>query len=442
MVCGDHIDRWDVLDLLTALVDKSVLAPITTLRRPVATLLETMRDYAGDRLAEQGTESLAHVRRAHRDHYLALTEGLAPAFDGGDGASAMDRLQLEYGNLRAALLMSLDDRDPEPGLRLVVALRHLWLIRGPVLESTDIVVAMLAHPEAAARTILRANALLVAGSLQRTLARVDGATASFEEALAIADERGDPLVASQALTDLSFIAYLEHDIGRALELSERALHLARRSGDRVAIAQAIMRRADAFDVAGDRDRCIDLMEEAIEILRLTSNQRLLGVALFNASEAVTAFHDLSAARRYLEEAFSVAQTGGNTTLLVHIHIGLGTVLALDLEPDEARVHLDAGLRGAQATGEPHLVANAMLMKAVAASLSGDPIKSSTLHGAADAIVEDCGVPFEPLQCRLRDDDRPRLRASIGETAFDAEYRRGRLLTRTGAISQALGTERQ
>ena len=208
------------------------------------------------------------------------------------------------------------------------------------------------------------------------------------------------------------------------------------------MAQAIMRRADAFDVAGDRDRCIDLMEEAIEILRPTSNQRLLGVALFNASEAVTAFHDLSAARRYLEEAFSVAQTGGNTTLLVHIHIGLGTVLALDREPDEARVHLDAGLRGAQATGAPHLVANAMLMKAVAASLSGDPIKSSTLHGAADAIVEDCGVPFEPLQCRLRDDDRARLRASIGDTAFDTEYQRGRLLTRTGAISQALGTERQ
>ena len=379
------------------------------------------------------------MRRAHRDHYLSLVECLGPAFDGGDGAAAMDRLQLDYGNVRAALLMSLDDADAEPGLRLVVALRHLWLMRGPVLESADIAIAMLAHPEASAPTILRSHALLVAGSLQRSLARLSDATTTVEEALAIADEFDDAPAASRALTDLSFIAYLEHDIDRALELSERAVHLAQRSGDPIAIAQATMRRADAFDVAGDRLRCIQLMEEAVTILRPTGNQRLLGAALFNASEAVTDFDDLSAARRYLEEAFSVAHAGGNTTLLVHIHTGLGTILALDREPDEARVHLDAGLHGAQAMGAPLLVANAMLMQAVAASLGGDPIRASALHGAADALVEDFGVSFEPLQCRLRDDDRARLRSSMGETAFDTEYQRGRLLTRNGAITLALGT---
>ena len=257
-VCGDgELDRWEVLDRLTALVDKSLVQADHHTAAVRFWLLETMRAYAADRLAELGAEMVARARRAHRDHYLQLAERLAPRLDGPGGSAALDQLELEYGNLRVALLTSLDEADPDPpaGLRLAVALRHLWKMRGPVLESTETVVALLARPGAASRTTLRGRALLVAGTLQMEAARLADATTSFEEALDIAIELDDPLLAAGALGHLSFIAYFEHDISRALEQSERALQFARRTGDPIALATALMRRADAFDVAGDAHTC-------------------------------------------------------------------------------------------------------------------------------------------------------------------------------------------
>ena len=147
--------------------------------------------------------------------------------------------------------------------------------------------------------------------------------------------------------------------------------------------------------------------------------------------------DLAGARRCLEEAISLAHEGGNASLLPNLHVGLGTVLALSGEPEAARTHLDAGLDGAVAVGGPFLVAIAILLQAIAAALRDEPVRAATLHGAADRLVDQLGLPFEPLQSRLRDDDLDRLRASMGDAPFDLAYQRGRALGRAEAIALAL-----
>ncbi len=436
-VCGgEELDRWDVLDLLTLLVDKSLVQADHETAAVRFALLETMRTYAGDRLAEEGADAVALARRSHRDHYVLLAEGLAPELDGPDGAAAMDRLELDYGNLRAALLTSLDDSDPEPGLRLAVALRHLWKMRGPVLESVELLTELLELPDGA-DAMLRGRALVAAGSLQMELARLAAATTNLEAAAAVAADCDDPLLAATAFGHLAFIAYLQRDVPAAFDRSEQALGLARRSADPTAVATALMRRADAFDVAGDSEQCAQLIDEAITILRTTTNQRMLSIALFNGSEVAMTVEDLPAARRYLEEAVVLAEDSGNTHLLPHLQVGLGTVLALEGEPGAARARLSAGLVDAQRVGAPFLVANAVLMQAVAASLEGDAAAGALLHGAADRVAADLSVPFEPLQSRLRAEDRDRLRRALGDADFAAQYERGRTLTRAQAVELAL-----
>ena len=133
-VCaGEDVAEMDVLDLLSRLVDKSLLVAEAEGQGRYR-LLETIRQYARDRLLESGeaTEAL----RRHRDWYLALAEQAAPEFFRGiESREWLERLEVEHDNLRAALEWS--DGEPaggEAGLRLTGSLWRFWVVRGHLAE--------------------------------------------------------------------------------------------------------------------------------------------------------------------------------------------------------------------------------------------------------------------------------------------------------------------
>jgi predicted ATPase/class 3 adenylate cyclase len=188
---GGDVERYQVLDLLTLLVDKSLVVAENSAGRTRYRLLETVRQYAAAKLGESGEADA--VRSCHRDHYTALAAMLdAPA--GSDYERRLEQAETEIDNLRAAFLWSRENSDVELALALASSLQPLWFARGRIREGLAWFDAALAddvtqHPGVAPG--VRARAL----ADRAVLAPLMGAADSVEQAqqaLAIAREVDDP----------------------------------------------------------------------------------------------------------------------------------------------------------------------------------------------------------------------------------------------------------
>src|SRR5262249_43083075 len=142
---GEAIETDDVLDLLTHLVDKSlVLVEAQPDGSARYRLLETLRQYAGARLEASGEAEVVSER--HEGCCQGLAVGAAPAQRGPDQPAWLDRLETEHDNLRAALRRALERRDTPRGLRMGGALWWFWHRRGHYGEGRALLAALLALP--------------------------------------------------------------------------------------------------------------------------------------------------------------------------------------------------------------------------------------------------------------------------------------------------------
>ena len=146
---GARVEADEVLDVLTRLADRSlVVAEARADGTARYRLLETLRQYARQKLAASGEEDATRAR--HAAHYLALAEQAAPATPAGDVA-ALDRLEREHANLREALRWWAGRGEAEPGLRAATALSWFWGMRGHRTERREWLAHFLAPPAAARR---------------------------------------------------------------------------------------------------------------------------------------------------------------------------------------------------------------------------------------------------------------------------------------------------
>lgn len=228
VVGGGDVERFQVLDLVTLLVDKSLIVPETASGRTRYRLLETVRQYALEKLGESGQADA--VRARHRDHYTTMAARLdTPATAGHEQLLAQADTELD--NLRAAFTWSREDSDVEVASQLASSLQQLWLGRGRVLEGLawcDAVLAdQRAHPNEVAPAVLAA---VLADSA--TLIAFMGAADGMEQALqslAIARDVDDPALLLRALTACGCIAVYDPEV--AGPFFAEAIGLARSTGD-------------------------------------------------------------------------------------------------------------------------------------------------------------------------------------------------------------------
>ncbi|MGC2566112.1 MAG: adenylate/guanylate cyclase domain-containing protein, partial [Mycobacterium sp.] len=245
---GD-VERYQVLDLLSLLVDKSLVVAENSGGRTRYRLLETVRQYALEKLAESGEADA--IRSRHRDHYTGLA-GLLDAPAGSDYEQRIEQAESEIANLRAAFLWSRENSDVELALALASSLQPLWLARGRFREGLAGFDAVLTednaqHAEVAA--VVRARAL----ADRAVLATLMGAADSLDqaqEALAIAREVDDPALLARALTACSVIAVFANPALARAYFAE-AIGLARALDDWWRLSQLLAWQAVGAAVAGD-----------------------------------------------------------------------------------------------------------------------------------------------------------------------------------------------
>ncbi|MBL8306307.1 MAG: winged helix-turn-helix domain-containing protein [Rubrivivax sp.] len=312
VAAGDGLDGGTVLDALGSLVERSLVVAEAAAAgvEPRLRLLETVRQFARERLAEAGEEAGCRQRHLHR--MVALAEQAAAALAGPAPGAALARLDAERDNLLAALASSAQGPDGVvPGLRLLVALHRWGLHREGLAPARTACAAMLAHADAAGQGALFGRALWVLAEWGVALGEFDAATPGLERCAAEALACGDAVLQVQA--QISLVAALAQQ-GRQAEarrLHEQALAAARGLAQWPALRiAATLAQADLEIASGRTDAARPLYEEALRLARaggdrLATLGPLLGLARL-APGAAPASAPLRA--QWLQEAQALAET--------------------------------------------------------------------------------------------------------------------------------------
>ncbi|MDQ1426961.1 MAG: hypothetical protein QOK39_437, partial [Acidimicrobiaceae bacterium] len=436
-VCpGVDVEDFEVVELLDALVDKSLVQADDSGATARFRLLETMHEYAGAKLAGRDDSERAQVARSHRDYYLALAGMAEPHLHGPGEVEWAARLDLELCNLRGALATSLSDPDPDPGLRLGASLGEFWFLRGYGVEGADTLRAHLDRASGEAPRLLRGRALAAAGRLvEEYVADYPLALMMAEEALAIAHDEGDDVLAMRAILVVVIARNLQGDHRGSLELIDEALPAARRLDDPRHAARLLNARGWALDELGLDGRAS--YEECAELNRRAGDQRGLAAGVGNLGFLALLAGDLDAAREHNGEALRVFRELGDLRGVAIGSLNSGYATYLDGDGVAAcRLFLEC-LATARRMGARRYVAYAILGLADTATLTGHSQRAATLHGAFDALFEQLGAGIEALEARLREADHARLRALLGDSAFDIAYSAGRALPLDHVLALAI-----
>jgi predicted ATPase len=250
-------------DLLVLLVDKSLVAMAETGAGPQRYyLLETMRAYGWERLAESGRTDA--VRDRHAGYYLDLVKNARSVLLGPGQAAQLRLLEVELGNIRAALTWFLQSGQAASALRLAGWLYPLWDRHGHYREGRRWLTQALAMEEAAPQRA-RARALDSAAGLALIQGDHETAGAEADQAATLCRDTGDRAGLAQALTTRGLAAIYADRITDATDVLREALRLAREAGDRHAEATSIVYLTTAFLAGEDQDRTRRLSDEAAAV---------------------------------------------------------------------------------------------------------------------------------------------------------------------------------
>jgi predicted ATPase/class 3 adenylate cyclase len=435
-VCaGEVVEAWEVLDLLTSLVDKSLVTYDEEGRAGRYRLLETVRQYGRERLLEAG--EVEAVRSRHLGFFLRTAEETEPKLYGPEQAAWLDRLEREHDNLRAALAWSGAQGEWEAGLRLCVALWWFWQVRGYWREGQEHLAGLLALPGAEARTAARANALNSAGTLVRHQGDYAGARSLHEESLVILRELGDRRGIAASLNNLGDVANCQGDYAGARSLHEESLAISRELGDKRGIAVSLGALGWTALWQGDSGAARALLEESRALFREVGDKR--GIAWTLSGLGIVARHhgDSGAARALLEESLAIRRELGNKHEIAFSLFYLGGVVHDQGDYGAARALLEESLAIRRELGYKLGIAQNLEGLAAGAVAQGQSERATRLFGAAEGLREAIGGRLPPADRAEHDRSVSAVRTALGEEAFTAAWAEGRTMSLDEAVSHAL-----
>jgi predicted ATPase/class 3 adenylate cyclase len=306
---GGDVESHDVLDLLTRLVEKSLV--MMELGGERYRMLDTVRQYAQERMAEFG--DVAPTCTRHLDFYLSFAETARPQLAGAEQGSWLARLDLERENFLSAHAWSEGLPDTaELGLRMSHALRPYWIYRGLLSLGLRFSTEVLARAGMQQRTELRCRALFGAGQFCYFMGRYREARLHLAESLAIARETLNREWEAGVLQPLGMACFGEGDFESARSCLEEAVNLARSLGNKLELAAALNALAQLLRLEGKVDDAEPLYEEALPLAReLRNGEYVAGLLLNLAMVAVMRDSEGRRAGTLLLEAIDIARSIGS-----------------------------------------------------------------------------------------------------------------------------------
>jgi predicted ATPase/class 3 adenylate cyclase len=440
-ICND----LDVLDPLTQLVNKSLVTVDEESGRSRYRLLETIRQYARDKLLEAGEAE--QIRHLHKDYFVRFSEETAPYLDSAEVLDWIPRIDAEYDNLRAAFEWSLD-HDVEASLRIVGSLAYFWFRRGHGAEGMEL-----------------SNAAFVRAG-QMPLPENEDA------------QRRQMMIRAKALQAAAFLAYSQGDNISAYKAGYECIALARQLGDIQLLATALAFSGSALLFEGEFEAARSRIDEAVAICRAAGDRFGLALALGMMAQAEMIInHNTKAAEEYERQAMEMGAEMASTWtgLMMYFGTGRGAMYRGDYAlarerfayclprfvemKDEHRAnmihselaHMDryeGKIQQAletyrqtilvwQKLGHRAAVAHQLECFAYLAKAQEEPERAVLLFGAAESLREKINIHMQPHERGEYDREVSDLRAGMNEHSFQTLWGQGRALTMDEAVELAL-----
>jgi len=302
----------DVLDLLGALVDNSLLRRTETPGGEVRfQMLETIREYAAERLDAEPTGE--HVRGRHAEHFLDLAIRAEPHLVGARQKEWLDRFDREHDNIRAALRWSIRSGEVQAGQKAAGAMWRFWQQRGHLAEGRKKLEHLLEVPDGAKRTPARFKALTGAGGLTYWQNDYPATERFYTEALEIARELDDPRLVAEGLYNLSFIDRIRGDMDEGMAKLRRVLEMAGSIGDQQLSADSLWILGNRELREGRPEDGLPMVEQALDIYRGLGNLFATADSLSGMGSFYRILGDSEAACAAQREALEIFVEVGNPT---------------------------------------------------------------------------------------------------------------------------------
>jgi predicted ATPase/DNA-binding CsgD family transcriptional regulator len=444
-VCNAEGDlEIDVLAAVSSLVDKSLL-----LRKkhgggsePRFVLLETIREYASEKLAESGEAEA--LRQRHGLCFMALAEAAEPQLRGPGQAVWLDRLEEEHDNLRAALTWAgsqasqVDDAGRlEIGLRLGGALRDFWDRRGHFTEGRAQLAPLLRRSASLGPTASRAKALIAAGRLAWDQGDLMDARSLYDQSLAIYRSLGDRLGMTYVLNGLANTVKLQGDYAAAAEFLARSLQVARELGDKYRIGAALENLGEIVLAQGDSNRARLLLEEGLGLFREQHDNFGIGLCLQDLGIALLREGDHHQAQRRFEEALALYRAIGEQRFSAVVLYELGQVARAQEDDSRAASLFMESLQAAHSLGDRIFVGLDLGGLAAIASGESKSARAAHLFGASDAIIDAAGRRWFQIDRETFERAKAAAYAELGAERWKAAVKEGRAMSLDEAVAYAL-----
>jgi predicted ATPase/DNA-binding SARP family transcriptional activator/DNA-binding CsgD family transcriptional regulator len=434
---GEGIEEADVLELLSLLVDKSLVEAEENWERGARyRLLEPVRQYAREKLEESGEGEA--IGRRHAEFFLALAEEAELELSRPRQAEWLDRLETEQDNLRAALTWALE-REVDLGPRMAGALCRFWHTRGYLSEGRRYLEQAVARSDAVSASV-RAKALDGLGWIAEPQGDYERARVAYEESLELYRSANDRRGVANALGDLGSLALDQGDYEQAYSLLEESLTLHRELGSKEEVVGVLNGLGVLASANGDREQSISFFSEALALSRGTGNVGRNAVSLGNLGITMLVHGDPEQATALLDESLALFQEIGDSS---NIAISLMySALAALTQGDHERVRAlsQESLKLLQKGEDKQHIPDCLEIMAGGAGAQGRAQRAARLWGAAEAMREDIGVPLQPEDRKLLDPYLTTVRTSLGEAVWQATLGEGRAMMPEQAIEYALSAE--
>jgi predicted ATPase/DNA-binding XRE family transcriptional regulator len=480
-VCvGEGLEADDILDLMTQLVNKSlVISEREQGREARYRMLETIRQYSRERLLEAGVGE--QVRGRHFEFFLELAEQSEPHVRGPQLPAYLNQLEAEHDNLRAALEWSLaQTQNSEAGLRLTGALFSFWEQRGYVSEGRAWLASALANPvvpgtgaarakvlygagcladaegdDTVARTLLEesvdlwralgsegmtdlAHTLSVLGQVMRRLGDPATACVLINEALTLFREQGERWGLAWALSYMGMAIRDQEDFALAFSFIEESIALWRELGNQLGLGSAIRGRGNIAMRQGDYELAQSAFADSLEIMRKLGDKVAVARELLELGQATLCLDDRIHAKTYFQEGCDLFRESGSKSRQVDCLYHFGLLAGFEGDNQQARIFLEQALvLTRQVVGPIWQRANALMGLAGVAAADGQARRAARLLGAADTQIKAGASYWDAAESRYIGRATASAVAQLGETEFAAARDEGRAMTFGQAADYAL-----
>jgi predicted ATPase/transcriptional regulator with XRE-family HTH domain len=451
-VCGTGIDE-DMLDLLSHLVDKSLVAVEEQMEEARYRLPETIRQYARDKLFEAGEAE--KVRDHHLDFFLRFAEKAEPKLRSAEQLTWLDSLETEHDNLRIALAWSLESRKSDLALQLTATLSYFWLLRGYWSEGQKWLNDALALSEREhskkveagkytpthVEMAHRARALSAVGPFHVATMGLKGARTMAEEGLRLWRELEDKWWMAVTLENVGFLLGFAGDLQTALARLQEGVSLAREVEDPWPLAVCLIRLGDALRLT-DLTAARPILEEGVAVARSAGDKSVLSEGLRKLGSLHYLEGDFTAAVRVTKEALAEARAIGSIFSIFLALFQLVIISCLQNDLAKAKDYCLEFWALGRESGALFAVGFALWAFGLVAIFAGEPQRGVRLLAAFEVLFGQYGLKIaenEPSFIVLRQALK-KARAQLGPAAFEAAQQEGRTLTPEQAIELATENE--